>query len=309
MTRIALLCLLTLATLASAGELADHGPGGEYFHDSDSGLYWFDPAGFDGWTRFGVDSFIACATSWALASPTEVDALDGSWAVAGATLEEVMGPRQATVTGGGPRWVGFCGATDPDGWLLQATSGGFDTITDSSAQGGTESLTHGAWLVTATDPLTQPRLDHLGDTDLPHFHDRATGLYWIDPEQFVGQDRAEVASWLDGQPDWRWATREEIERLVGKRTMGDVPLTDVLGEPQYWATGAVPRWIGYYAQATAPDGMLVQGGGVVGVPMLTTASTQGGVASWNPGAWVVSEVNPTAVLGESLSDLKAMFAE
>ena len=88
--------------------------------------------------------------------------------------------------------------------------------------------------------------------------------------------------------------------------VGDVPLTEVLGPFQFAAGYGEGRWIGYY-EAIEPNGMLVQNGYLAATPFLTTAGTQGGVESWNPGAWIVSDDNPTPVSERSLGDVKAMF--
>jgi hypothetical protein len=303
------LTLLTLASTATAGLLDDLGDGGEYFHDDATGLFWFDPAVFLGWTRSDVETFSDLSSVWSLATGAQVDALVGSGVPWTFTLEEVMGPRQDTITGGGPRWVGFCAETSPDGWLLQSDTEPYDSITGSSSQGSTESFEHGAWMVAAVDPRTAPRLDHLGDTLIPYFHDQATGLYWVHPCSFVGMDRPAIVTWLADHSEWRWAERTEIESLVGKLGVGISDMVDILGEPQFTATGGVPRWIGYYAQETEPDGMAVQAGQGSLLNFLTWAGTQSSVENWDPGAWIVSDVNPTPIESRSFGEIKRLFAD
>lgn len=129
----------------------------------------------------------------------------------------------------GYRWLGFYAEPDPDGWLVQTTNGpSYDTITATSSQSGAASLNTGGWFVSTVDPVAAPRLEDAGD-DGEFLVDHATGLFWRDPEHFVGLTRGEVETWLAGHPGWRWATAAEFYRLGCRLTVGDVQLEAVLG--------------------------------------------------------------------------------
>ncbi len=303
-----LLLLLAGGTAAPvrAGELTDHGPGGLCFHDADSGLYWFDPVVFQEWARETVDAFAGASTVWQWATSTQIDALVGQTSPGGQTLEDVMGGRQSTLGDGSPRWLGFYAETSPqDGWLVQAY-GDPTTISSSSGQGGTAGLTHGAWLVAATDPLLAPRIEDYGDNG-EFFVDHATSCYWMDPVHFVGMTRTEIEAWLVANPDWRWASQAEILALSGRLTVGDVPLTDVMGAAQYMATGDIPRWIGYYDLGGETQGINLQAGGLTALPFPGQFSTQGSVAAWNPGAWILTESEPAPAVQQTLGGIKTLY--
>lgn len=153
---------VALAPPASAA-LIDHGPGGAYFRDTVTGLYWFDPDRFVGQTLAEIQGFIASHPSWSWAKPAQIDALAGKSTLGGVPLESVMGARQYTLTGGGPRWVGYVdpadvpplGSAEPDGWSVQALAAP-DTIDGTGWQADAalfpEITGVGAWLVTTIDP-------------------------------------------------------------------------------------------------------------------------------------------------------------
>ncbi|MEZ4388927.1 MAG: hypothetical protein R3D98_15385 [Candidatus Krumholzibacteriia bacterium] len=313
MLRFALILALALASTipAAAGELSDHGPDGIMFQDAGTGLCWLDPAVFLDITRAQAEDFVAASTTWRWATEGEVISLMGSTSAGGIALESIMGARTSTVTPGGPRWTGFFAATTPaDGALVQSTNEpDYDTITATGTQGSTGAFAHGAWMVATVDPLIQPRLDHLGSADNPYFHDEETGLYWQDPANFVGQDRAAMQSWLDANTDWRWATFDEVKGLLGKLTVGDVPLVDVLGPEQFLAGPGVWRWLGYCDGIASDAAAVLQVSSSTSLPLITVVDVQNGAAGWNPGAWIVTDVNPTAVEAQSLSGVKAMFTE
>ena len=300
-----LLLAVTISSAATAGELTDQGPGGVLFHDAATGLYWIDPIVFSESARVTTDAFAGGAPDWSYATSTQIQALVGSAVTGGATLEDVMGTRLTTAAG--PRWTGFFEGTSPDGWLLEATIPPYDAITIQSSQANTAAFPHGAWMTCAVDPLAQPRLDPLDSAEYPYFRDTATGLYWWDPGVFVGMSRAEVDTWLLANTDWRWATAAEIAALQGKFTVGDVPLTSVLGPATSIAGSGISRWLGYYDQTSQPDGILLQSGSVAELPFITVYSTQASAASFNPGAWLVSDDEPTPVRTTTLGGLKAMY--
>ncbi len=145
---------------------------------------------------------------------------------------------------------------------------------------------------------------NLGDAG-EYFHDLGTDLYWCDPATFVGQTRDQVVDWLAAHAAWRWATAAEVYALLGKMSADDGLLTAVLGAAQFTIGNGGPRWIGYYAQATAPDGLLLESSFAPSFHLLTAGGTQGGVAGWNPGAWVVSDVDPTPVETTTWGAVKA----
>lgn len=311
--RICVLALLLLASLPRAqaaipSDLSDHGVYNEYFYDDQTGLFWFDPAVFAGDFRSNIDRLVQHSEVWEWATSTQIDALVGRTAPVGTTLEAVIGPRQFTVGSNWPRWIGFhAGTGEPDGWLIQSEDEpDFRTVSTSGFQGGAEGWNAGGWLVATTDPVAAPRLANLGD-DGAYFHDLATDLYWCDPATFVGQTREQVVDWLAAHTDWRWATATEIYTLLGKMSADDGLLTAVLGASQFTIGNGGPRWIGYYAQATEPDGVLLESNYTPSFHLLTGAGTQGGVASWNPGAWVVSEVDPTPVEATTWGAVKAGY--
>ena len=109
---VTILGLLSHPTLA---ELRDHGQNGEYFHDTESGLYWMDPGRFEGMAKMEIDAFLDANPTWRYATALEVEDLVGKTARRGAPLTEVMGPEQFVIrcvtSDGtwhlGARWIGF----------------------------------------------------------------------------------------------------------------------------------------------------------------------------------------------------------
>jgi hypothetical protein len=304
---LSLIVLLTVASNA-IGELTDHGPDGAAFHDDQTARFWLDPAVFRDASRDVVDRFVTASDTWRWAAGADIDALVGASVAPGVDIESVLGVRQATVGSNAPRWLGFYAATSPDGYLAQAHDAPHETVDAAGTQDGTASLPHGAWLLTDTDPTAGSRLDHLGTADVAYFHDQATGLYWCDPETFTGLGRTGVDAWLVANPDWRWATLDEVYGLLGKFVVGDAPLTDVLGTPQQIVTGGVPRWLGYCSGIGATDAVLLQaGGGGIVRPLLTENGLQHMADESITAAWIVSDVNPTPVRSRTLGEIKAIF--
>ena len=300
---IAPVLLLLLSTVPPAGaEIVDHGPQGEYFHDTVTGLYWFDPALFHEQARVTLDLLADHSMVWGWALQSEVEALMGQTAVAGASLEDAMGLRRSSIANGGPRWLGYYFGSANDGWLVQSDDlPDFATITATSHQAGAASYGAGAWFVSAVDPViaTSVLEDH-GD----YFRDLSTDLYWCDPSLFFGLSREEVATWLTTHTDWGWATRDEVFGLLGLRTAAGIPLEDVLGTRSSTIVNGGPRWLGYFAEDGVINGLLLQSGIADGFEILDTGSTQANAASFNPGAWLVSEVDPTPNEVESWGDVK-----
>lgn len=299
------LAVLAVAAAPAAADLVDHGAHGEFFYDQSTGLYWFDPAAWVDAGRPTVDTFVTRAPLWAWATSAQVEALVGQTAAEGFTLEAVMGPRQFTAGADWPRWIGFHASADqPDGWLLQSTDN--DSLDTSGSQSNAAAWDAGAWLVAAEDPTTAPRLTDLGG-DGAYFYDAETGLYWSDPDRFQWGSRQMVADWLAVHPEWRWATADEVYGLLGKMSDGDVDLTEIMGAPQFGTAGSYPRWIGYYAQAEQPDGLLLQAGPQPYCHMVTVGGTQTNASSWNAGAWLVRTTDPTPVGETSWGDVKNRY--
>jgi hypothetical protein len=300
--------LLTGLAHASATELTDHGVQGESFYDAQTGLYWLDPAVLAVEGRESDDHLVQVSPIWDWATSAQVDALLGRTAPAGLALESIIGPRQFTLASGGPRWIGFhADAGPPNGWLIQSDDPpAFATVTESGFQGGAENWGAGAWLVSTSDPVDAPRLVDYGDNS-EYFHDLGTGLYWCDPATFVGQTRDEVGGWILAHSLWRWATADEVYALLARMTDDGGPLTAVMGAAQFELATGGPRWIGYYEQASQPDGLLLQASYAPSFHIVTAGGTQGGVAAWNPGAWVVSETGPTAAEPTTWGSVKAGY--
>lgn len=302
---IAAAILLAGAAVGSAAELVDRGGHGEFFYDSDSGLTWCDPDILTEAGREPLAAFIANnSTGWVWATSAQVAALSGSTAPTGSSLEEIMGPRQWTVGSDWPRWIGYYADLVPDGWLIQSDDN--IVLGDSGSQSGVAAWNPGGWFVNAGDPTAQPRLQDAGSAG-QYFRDQSTGLFWCDPARFVGQTRAQVETWLSANPAWRWAVLDEVRALVGRLSAGDVPLVEILGPAQFDLGGGQPRWIGYYAQATEPDGLLLEANIEPYFCIMTGYSTQMGVATWNPGAWVVTDSDPTPIDGASWGGVKRTY--
>jgi hypothetical protein len=183
---LALIAALSLPAAPAHAVLMDHGDNGEYFFDTESGLYWWDPATFVDDSKTEIDAFVAANADWKYASYVELLALIGQMSDAGQPLDEVMGPAQLLL---GPpsnrafRWVGYydgicpvgpCAVPDPDGWNVQTV---FDTtvfpftldsstIGSSGLQGQVETRpARGAWINSAVDPF--PTVDEPADVGEP----------------------------------------------------------------------------------------------------------------------------------------------
>ena len=152
---------LLLASPAAAA-LIDHGPGSEYFHDTATGLYWYDPAQFVGQTRAQMDAFVTASSHWEWATAAQIGALDGQSSVGGVPLESVMGSRQYTLGNGGPRWLGYYAESgQPDGWAVQAFTS-LDTVSNTGFQNDAANFPGitgvGGWMVSRVDPVPEPQL-------------------------------------------------------------------------------------------------------------------------------------------------------
>ena len=163
------LCLsLILLTSNLHAELRDWGGEDEYFHDTDTGLYWWDPAEFVGWSYSEINAFITANPTWKWATSDEIDALVGKSSEGGVPLTEVMGPHQFQtgflVDGTwyhGSRWIGYYENTpaNPDGWLVQTffdagppVINDLSMLGDSGFQNNVDNWTHGVWINSTVDP-------------------------------------------------------------------------------------------------------------------------------------------------------------
>ena len=152
---------LLLASPAAAA-LIDHGPSGEYFYDTSTGLYWYDPAQLVGQTRAEMDAFASASPQWAWATSAQIDALAGQSSGGGVPLESVVGPRQHTLNNGAPRWLGYyADPGQPDGWIVQAFTS-LDSVSSTGPQ--TDAATFpditgvGGWMVSSVDPVPEPQI-------------------------------------------------------------------------------------------------------------------------------------------------------
>lgn len=149
-----------LASPATAA-LINHGAQGEYFHDTNTGLYWYDPAQFVGQTREEMDAFVTANANWEWATVADLQNLNGQSAEGGVDLELVMGARQYTLTEGGPRWLGYYAETgQPDGWIVQAMTPDLISSTgfQNNAADSPDITGVGGWMVSRVDPVPEPQL-------------------------------------------------------------------------------------------------------------------------------------------------------
>lgn len=153
-----LLAAFALVTPIAKAVLIDHGPTGEYFKDTDTGNFWYDPVQFVGMSRTQVNTFQSSSPIWSWASSTQIQLFLGKSSSAGTPLEDVMGLRQySTSTTSGPGWLGFYESTDQsDAWRVQSFTDvpDFELITGTgplNVLGSNEPV--GAWLVSTIDPV------------------------------------------------------------------------------------------------------------------------------------------------------------
>ncbi len=296
-----LLVLLTGAAPVGA-ELQNHGPSGEYFHDTATGLYWFDSSHFNNQVHVTLDLLADHSTVWSWATSAEVDALLSQTAEAGSSLEDVMGLRLSTIGTGGPRWVGYYFDSGIDGWIVQSDdTPDFVTVTATGAQGNAAAFGAGAWFVAAVDPMTSTIVL---ENDGIYFHDLSTDLYWYDPSEFFGFTRSDVEGWLVSNTGWRWATEADVFGMLGMRSVSGAPLDEIIGmESSYIANGG-PRWVGYFDQDGIVNGLILQSDIGGDFNILNTGSTQANAGAFNPGAWLVSDIDPTTTRDASWGEVK-----
>lgn len=289
-------------------ELENLGQYNEYFHDTVSGLYWFDPGTYYNHHRSGMDALATHSATWNWATSAQIDNLVGQSAATDFNLEDIIGPRITTIANGGPRWLGYYAETDPDGWLAESNdTPDFSTMTASGHQGGAASMGAGAWLVSSTNPTaTCAVLEDYGDNG-EYYHDLGTDFFWCDPATFYGMTRAEVETWLTENSGWRWASATEVYDLLGKTSTDGTALDQIIGLRLTTIANGGPRWVGFYDQATEPTGILIQAGVSPQFHLMDNAGTQAGAETLGAGAWVINEDDPTPANTQTLDGLKALY--
>ncbi len=150
------ICVLFTGTLLHA-DLLDYGVDGALFHDSKTGLYWYDPGTFTGWTLDEIDTFVHNYSLWNWAGNDQMEYLVGSMAAdSGSSLTDVLGDETYT-SDSLCYWVGFIDPKDTyaaEGIGSVAGLTGiqlYTTLQDDSVISGT--ILCGAWLYSKSDPL------------------------------------------------------------------------------------------------------------------------------------------------------------
>jgi|SRR5690606_18683075 hypothetical protein len=162
LSRLGLMLGALLLAAPATAALIDHGSAGEYFHDASTGLYWYDPAHFVGYTRAEMDAFVAASPIWMWATSDQIDALAGQATAGGEDLEQVLGARQYTLAAGGPRWLGYYASPGPpDGWIVQANELPH-VVSGTGFQNDVASVPDivgvGGWMVSRVDPVPEPHV-------------------------------------------------------------------------------------------------------------------------------------------------------
>jgi hypothetical protein len=170
--QIAILIVLLFSSLTAHATLVDVGSNGEYFHDTNSGLYWWDTAQFVGDTKTEIDTYVNLNSNWKYATAAEIDTLSGQSSAGGVPLTDIMGAHQFEISsasdGNGSRWIGYfdetsapsCPTLCPDGWLAQTVLGGglndVSTIGGTGFQGNVITWGPGAWVNSTLNPVPVP---------------------------------------------------------------------------------------------------------------------------------------------------------
>ncbi|MGD1878701.1 MAG: PEP-CTERM sorting domain-containing protein [Kiloniellaceae bacterium] len=181
LTALALGAALTVAAVPLAtpaqAVLMNHGTGGEYFYDTATGLYWWDPAAFVNQSKAEIDAYVAANTDWQYASYQQLQALNGQISLGGVPLDEIIGREQfrpAIFADGtaavGRSWIGFydglcplgaCIVANPNGWIVGTLLTRTPLASDLTVVGYTSYQTqveldplHGAWSNSLVDPLS-----------------------------------------------------------------------------------------------------------------------------------------------------------
>lgn len=157
--------ILTSFSVAKA-DLINAGDNGEWFFDSLTGLYWYDPFMFSGANRDQVDSFVQDHSLWQYATFAEILTLYDTYKVIdqNAHLSEIIG--QAT---GAIGIEGYGGVLDGfEGFYAGSGSGSMELYVErrdmptiffpymAPAERTVATSTSGAWLVANRDPSGSP---------------------------------------------------------------------------------------------------------------------------------------------------------
>jgi len=155
--------------------LIDKGSNGELFFDDVSGLYWYDPVTFAGWTVDELELFLSIHTLWKKAGVSEISALVCSLREMepdGTSAACIMGAPTCRLEGIRSCWYGFIDPADgfaAAGMFLDEGPSASNVSMElyyrlegfpmrdcsESEQGIPGAIVLGAWLYTQSDPLRQ----------------------------------------------------------------------------------------------------------------------------------------------------------
>ena len=165
------LCLVCLGGQVCAACI-DWGENREFFHDESTGLYWYDPGTFAGWSPDQIDTFIKNNPWWHWACQEQISDLYAALSVEDSRFQPDILGRQTYSTGSSTYWAGFMSPDDPFvavefGWTGLTVN---DTVSlqfyttlkddpddenDNPIPVISGTVLHGAWLYSVDDPLSQ----------------------------------------------------------------------------------------------------------------------------------------------------------
>jgi len=158
--------VLSFAGVANA-VLSDYGTSSEYFFDSITGLYWYDPVEFLGQTRAQVDQFITDNPDWEYGVKSDLDNFVSNYpyetppelpdVIGSATRSEYLFLPPVGYSIHLVYWDGYLSpaATDKFGGVLSVDEysyEGFDSTVNVYSTQPTFEI--GAWIKSAIDPIT-----------------------------------------------------------------------------------------------------------------------------------------------------------
>jgi len=159
---IGVICVLFIGTLSHA-DLFDCGAHGELFYDNQTGLYWYDPGTFTGWSIDKIDTFVLNHLLWNWAGSSQMLNLFGTISESSpASLADVLGSA-SYADDSFYYWRGFI---DPESTYAVVKIGGdpgstdiqlYTSLEDDSAGQDAPVITGtilcGAWLYSENDPM------------------------------------------------------------------------------------------------------------------------------------------------------------
>ncbi|GEM_PF-3086163 len=169
MKKLLILSIVALSIVMSSSarsELVDYGLDGEMFHDTITGLYWYDPGEFLGWSREEIDLFLADNPEWKLASQLEIVSLYLNYTYIsgsqpGSSMVAYLG-EPTYITSTHIYWRGYYLNTpysypSSNAYLNENLwcEGGFSGVS-TSARLPIDGQLIGAWINTDIDPLSEP---------------------------------------------------------------------------------------------------------------------------------------------------------